>query len=104
MTDAPDGRINELITAAGARRLTVEEVRTLRAGVERLRRQHGAERKAARHWQSRAKETIGRIEAALDIAADASEYLYPRDAIDGISRALRGVPPRPGDRPRIDRG
>lgn len=104
MTDASDGRINELITTAGTRRLTVEEVRTLRAGVERLRRQHGAERKAARHWQSRAKETIGRIEAALDIAADASEYLYPRDAVDGMSRALRGVPPRQGDRPRIDRG
>lgn len=104
MNDPNDGTINDLITEAGKRRLTVAEVATLRAGVERLRRQYGAARKNGHHWKTRAETLIGRNEAALDIAADAGEYLYPRDAIEGMSRALRGEPPRPGDMPRIDRG
>ena len=104
MSEPNDVELSALVTVAGKRRLTVSEEARLRAGVERVKRQRGAASRDAKLEKNRAEQAESRIEAALDVAADAGEYLYPRDAIEGMCRALRGQPPRQGDLPRIDRG
>jgi hypothetical protein len=104
VSEPNDVELAALITVAGKRRLTLEEEARLRAGVERVKRQRGAASRDAKLERARAENAEDRIEDALDIAGDAGEYLYPRDAIEGMERALRGKPARQGDVPRIDRG